>query len=47
MMRGKCYMFWCVADLFVCPHRHMVGIVLWQPLIVVRHYALSTLIIAT
>jgi len=45
MMGGKWYMFWCVADFFVRPHGHMVGIVLWQPLIGV--HALATLIIAT
>ena len=45
MMGGKWYMSWCVADFFVRPHGHMVGIVLWQPLIGV--HALATLIIAT
>jgi len=40
-------MFWCVADFSVCPHGQMLGIVLWQPLIGVRHHALATLMIAT
>jgi len=36
-------MFWCVADFSVCPHGQMLGIVLWQPLIGVRHHALAAL----
>ena len=40
-------MFWCVTDFFVRPHGHMVGVVLWQPLIGIRRHALVTLIIAT
>ena len=35
-------MSWCVADFFVRPHGHMVGIVLWQPLIGVWHHVLAT-----
>ena len=42
LMGGKWYMFWCVADFFVRPHGHMVGIVLWQPLIGVRHWSSLT-----
>jgi len=38
MMGGKWYMFRCVADFFVRPHWHMVGIVLPQPLISVDPY---------
>ena len=40
-------MFWCVADFFEHPHGQMLDIMLWQPLIGVRHHALVTLIIAT
>ena len=42
MMGGKWYMFWCVVDFFVRPHGHMVGIVLWQPLIGIRHWSSLT-----
>ena len=41
------YIFWCVTNFSVHPHGQMLGIVLWQLLIGVRHRALATLMIAT